>query len=321
MGEITVRIFFPQDTPVKWFERNERYGKFHKKNYKQNFYNKKTNFIMEVKTNSLGLRDREYDLSDPLAKKILLLGDSFTFGWGLNVESIFATKLEFLLNNSEKKYFVINAGVADWGTIQEVTYARDHFTTFNPDFIVLTFCGNDLWDNNRFKEQLENNFQGILYFPGKAFLRKYSHLFRFIRDKWWVLSENISVKKTIKRSKENNQQVHFDEQTAYVLKEEDWNETLKLIRDFHKDFIDFNPGGILLIQATAPWSENIRSHLSAMSNGKNLIYVDLFEDTLNLLKHERRLEYDGHWSEEMHTIAARKLYANIKEIENGFFNK
>lgn len=49
--------------------------------------------------NSFGIRDKEYSFVKPRQTyRILVLGDSFTEGYGLNIEHTFSKRLEFLLN-------------------------------------------------------------------------------------------------------------------------------------------------------------------------------------------------------------------------------
>lgn len=313
--EIIVRIWFPQLNETQWLVTHDRYGRFQKSNFVCRHVNKKSGSMAIVKTNSLGLRDKEYVLSDDNVKRVLLIGDSFTFGWGLNTEATFHTKLEILLNERLGDYHVINAGVPGWGTLQEVTYAIDHFSLFKPDIIILTFCGNDVEDDKWYQDQLARDFQGYFDFPGKNFLRKHSHLFRLIRRNIWILKYNLDNRQREAKSKPNDVISHYDEQTGYSLTEAEWLQTLSVIEQFQERYFSFNPNGILLVQATAPWRQHVRDHLSLLENGVNMFYVDLYEDTKALTKAQRRLPHDGHWPEIIHTISAKRLFDKISEIE------
>lgn len=312
--EVLIRIWYPQVESAKWIVLHKKYGKFQRKNFVGKYVNRKADNMIEIRTNSLGLRDKEYDLSDTESKRILLIGDSFTFGWGLAENAIFSTKLDSLLNESLGRYIVINAGVPDWGTIQETEYAKDHFALFRPDIIILTFCGNDIEGDQRYRNQLKNDFQGNIYFPGKTFLRVHSHLYRLLRRKLSAFYAIISSKK---RSDEggNSSESFVDEQTGYQITEPEWRQTADIIRQFNHECLAFNPKGVLIIQATAPWNQEIRKRLASLENGENLFFVDLYEDTKNLTREERRLPHDGHWPENIHTISAKRLFDKIREIE------
>jgi hypothetical protein len=107
-------------------------------------------FLMgvDVKINSEGLRDNEYSLAKPPGTyRIMMLGDSTTFGWGVSLEDTAAKILERKLNNGRstgnKKFEVINAGVGNYDTVQEVTYYATRGRAFRPDLVVLVFFIND----------------------------------------------------------------------------------------------------------------------------------------------------------------------------------
>src|SRR5687767_13261949 len=226
-GELITRIFFPRQDAMRWLQPDERYGY----TLVKNFYGKHrfpgTEFIMEVKINSLGLRDKEYnisDLSDPVVNKVLLLGDSITFGHGVNMEDTFDYKLETLLNRNGD-FIILNSGVGGWGTLQEISYAKDNFSLFNPDIIVLTFCGNDPGDDISFKEGLSNSKEGILgYFPGKDFIRNHSHFYRFLSKKFRILFHNWLLNK--KRAQHTQSEI--DVQSASLITEAEWSRSLAL---------------------------------------------------------------------------------------------
>jgi len=62
----------------------------------------RTDLVMEVKINSMGLREREItpEFFSPEVYRILAIGDSGTFGFGVNMEERFSTRLEVLLRQA-----------------------------------------------------------------------------------------------------------------------------------------------------------------------------------------------------------------------------
>ncbi len=177
---------------------------------------------------------------------------------------------------------------------------------FSPDTIVITFCGNDPRDDLKFTAKMTNNEKGLFYFPGKVFVRNHSHLYRFIYSKFHVLLHNWYLKKRLA-----DNEGFIDKQSANIIAEDDWDRTLGYIKSFCDDFLKFNPDGLLLVQATAPLDANIRSHLSSLSNGEDLVYVDLYDDVSLLEPEQMRLPHDGHWSPLMHSISAKNLFKTI----------
>lgn len=308
--EISLMLFFPQQESMRWFESSSKYGYILKKNFIQDYSYIGHDFTMHVQTNSLGHRFTEYNkanFDNKQYKKVLLLGDSFIFGHGVNMENHIATHLENMLNERDNNFTIINAGVGGWGTLQEVAYAKDNFELLNPDFIILLFCGNDPNDDNKFLAQMADNQKGLFYFPGKVFLRDNSHLYRFLFYRFHVLLHKFVLKiKSI-----NNENLIINEQTGSAINHEQWEKTLKVIKEFHTEYLEFNKAGILLVLSTSPWNRSHRENLSALSNKQNLVFVDLYNDTITLPEEKRKLEYDDHWSELIHYINAKKISESI----------
>ena len=99
---------------------------------------------VDVRINSLGLRDREFSPAKPPdVHRVLVLGDSMTFGWGAAEEDAYPKKLERLLNRHGDRYEVINAGVGNYNSVQEVAYFLERGVRLQPDEVVLGFYIND----------------------------------------------------------------------------------------------------------------------------------------------------------------------------------
>ena len=80
--------------------------------------------------------------------RIMLLGDSLTFGWGVKAEDRFSDLLEDRMNreltNSEYERFeVINTGVGNYNTVQEVNFYEVYGRVWEPDMVILNFFIND----------------------------------------------------------------------------------------------------------------------------------------------------------------------------------
>ena len=137
-------------------------------------------FLMgsEVQINSQGLRDHEYLLAKPSGVyRILLLGDSTTFGWGDPPQDTAAKILERKLNAEHvpgiERFEALNAGVGNYDTVQEVTYYETRGRDFHPDLVILVYFINDpepvpvekkgfLIDRSYLIAFLTNRFDGVL---------------------------------------------------------------------------------------------------------------------------------------------------------------
>jgi len=96
----------------------------------------------KVTINSLGLRGPELT-NDP---RILMLGDSYTFGVYLSDNETFPAILEKNLRNEGYKYQVVNAGYADGHeTDQQYVWLKHNIAKLKPNVVVLNvFLGNDI---------------------------------------------------------------------------------------------------------------------------------------------------------------------------------
>lgn len=106
------------------------------------------------KINSLGLRDEEALIEKTDRFRILLLGDSFAQGYGVEAEESFGEVLESLLNQSDTAHYeVINAGVFGYSPLTEYLYLRQVGIKFDPDMVILAVSLTDFFeDRQRFSE-------------------------------------------------------------------------------------------------------------------------------------------------------------------------
>jgi len=100
----------------------------------------------EVHTNALGFRDQEFESpKPPETYRVMVLGDSFTWGQGLAVKDRYSNLLQELLQQKmpEKRVEVLNFGICGNPTTIERDICSQHIATIDPDRIVIGFCIND----------------------------------------------------------------------------------------------------------------------------------------------------------------------------------
>ncbi len=101
-----------------------------------------------VHINSRGTRGPEFEVPKPKGTlRILSLGDSKTFGWGLTEAETYSARVEALLREktagTDRRVEVVNAGVNAWSYPQMKLYFEDHGLGFEPDIAVLADA--NLW--------------------------------------------------------------------------------------------------------------------------------------------------------------------------------
>jgi lysophospholipase L1-like esterase len=98
----------------------------------------------KVRINGQGFRGREVQLPKPNgSKRILFLGDSNTFGYGVDEEARFSNLLERRLDD----YDTVNLGVFGYGTDQEAILLEREGLRFSPDLVIVGLSPGDLTDN------------------------------------------------------------------------------------------------------------------------------------------------------------------------------
>lgn len=131
-----------------------------------------------IAINSKGLRDSEYDYKKPEGVyRILIVGDSLTFGWGVESQDTFSGILEKRLNEQNtlsgkyKEIQVINAGIGNYNTTQELVFLREDGLKYEPDEVMLAHFTNDAEQTQREANNfLTRNF--ILYASTVSFKNK-----------------------------------------------------------------------------------------------------------------------------------------------------
>jgi lysophospholipase L1-like esterase len=109
-----------------------------RENYRGMFRNRE--FRTTVRINAKGLRGPEFPYERPPGReRLLLLGDSFAFGWGVEEEEDVAGALQRRLPAAE----VINGACSGWNTLQELQFLRLEGLRYHPAVVLLFFCEND----------------------------------------------------------------------------------------------------------------------------------------------------------------------------------
>ena len=100
----------------------------------------------KIVNNSLGFREKEFVTPKPQdVYRIMVLGDSITFGYGLAEEERYSNRLEALLSSKfpYKKIEVLNFGEAALATVHERDILAHYQDMVQPDLIIVGFCYND----------------------------------------------------------------------------------------------------------------------------------------------------------------------------------
>jgi lysophospholipase L1-like esterase len=134
-----------------------------------------------VRINSMGMRGPEFSCQRSTNTfRVIVFGDSYTFGWGVRQEETYAAQLQQLLQKAWPQLYVEvwNAGCNGYSLMQEVASLR-RLNSCRPDLTVISCSFNDdaLFDPAKMDNQLRSRImRGVRV---KNFLRR-SGLYNFL---------------------------------------------------------------------------------------------------------------------------------------------
>lgn len=103
-----------------------------------------TTRTFSYRTNAHGLRDRDRSAKAPGAKRVLVLGDSYTWGYAVAEHEAYPQVAERqLAARGRAEIEVINAGVPDYNTRQERQLLAQLLPIYQPDAVFLAYVVND----------------------------------------------------------------------------------------------------------------------------------------------------------------------------------
>ena len=143
--EGALRLFWPQDFPffASLFVEDPVVGMRHVPGSRSTMGSEAG--PVPVRINSRGYRGREYAWHAASGLRILGLGDSFAFGFGVQEDDTYLARLERAL--ADRRVEVINAGLAGMGPDNEARLLEADGPALRPDLVLVGFfVGNDPMD-------------------------------------------------------------------------------------------------------------------------------------------------------------------------------
>jgi len=164
-----------------------------------------------IVTNKDGFRDRNFTVEKPEdVTRILVIGDSITFGYGIKENrDIYYKILEEMLNKPvgselpHRRFEVIGIAAPGYNTYTELSILKKKGLKYSPDIVIFAYCLNDMRDavyscSYAKGLRLGNTNEGILKLPPfiKRNLRR-SVLFLYLANKANSIRSSIEAKKQL----------------------------------------------------------------------------------------------------------------------------
>jgi hypothetical protein len=93
--------------------------------------------------NSMGFRDREVTPKVPTKRRVIVLGDSFVYGWGVEIDQAWPKVLESELNHGGQPAEVFDLGSPGSGPTEYAEIARRAIPALSPDLVLVGILQGD----------------------------------------------------------------------------------------------------------------------------------------------------------------------------------
>ncbi len=307
------RNFWAYDPVLGWAHQPGQRGRFSHRD-----------FSVSVSINSYGLRDREYPLERvPGNRRMLVLGDSFTWGFGVEQDEAFSEILE----RRHPDWEIINAGVSGYGTDQQLLWLERRGIAFQPDVVLLAFHEGDVKDNNlqsRYGYRksgfvLEDDRLSLVGVPVEQASAR-ERFDRFLFYNTWLFHRLNILSKTLRIALAERRDEKDPEPPAGRSTPEkpdptrDYRVTTRLLERLHATVED---AGARLVVMSIPMGDPDPPLVETLAR-IGVPHLDL-RAALRAAEEPIRFEHDMHWTPEGHRVVANALEAFLVEI--GIFDR
>ena len=113
-------------------------------------------FNITVSTNKFGFRGNEKVLKE---KQIIVIGDSMTYGWGLNNNQTWPFLLDLKIETNNKNFKVYNLGVPGTHTNDHIATAKEYIRKIKPKIVIIAIGISDDFQQILEAEERQNKIE------------------------------------------------------------------------------------------------------------------------------------------------------------------
>lgn len=273
-----------------------------------------------VVTNSYGFRDYEWEMPKPPGRiRIMVVGDSLTFGNAAPFEAIYSKVLERMLKKQNPQIEVINAATQGWATYDEVDFLKLEGLSYQPDLVIIGFYPNDFGARpQKYQAHLsedgrwESRPWWLRWLPYRfIFLFKRSALITYMRDRVDVMSygKKDLVTQLLCNEIDLDKAPQIIDTLSYILemKQACEKKRAKLM------LVSIPPlNTFWLPQGQSKYNDRLRS----FCQDHGISFVDLSQGFWKVKNPNALYFYpwDGHMTPQGHQLAAEQLYQPVMDL-------
>lgn len=259
--------------------------------------------VYEIYINKDGFRDDEFIIGRD-RYRIMVLGDSMTFGAKVDQEEIFCSLLEKRIKQTHpnKKIDVMNFGVPGFRTGQELICLKKYADIYPPDIVILIlFEGND-FDENVFVISDGRYVPHFIMRNGKLLLcntpDKLQKVLGFLRDRsvlFYILQKKLRIIRHIT----------YRERTGG--KRERVPLMCKILDEMHSYTESRGiPFFIFYIKSKGPYEQKFKA-IKQHCMDKNMFFRPI------PFVYDERIPVDWHWNSKGHNSVAEIIYDELSK--------
>lgn len=274
----------------------------------------------KISTNSHGLRDRERTWKKPDGvKRLLGIGDSFTFGYGVRLEDSYLKQIEKRLNRDGGTWDVINAGVSGYNMWQYLAYFKHVGFRYQPDLVTVGLYFDDFYGDPssgpRSPETQRHHSLSFLRLVnfGRNSLELLKFRYRYLLDAGWLKSVE-DRRRYILNSHESLLLSGRVAPEVYKKFESRLGRLAELVKDHHSKLILFFIPDVS--QLHYPGLQALNGILAEMCSRLNVNFLDMtpfFEQSQDI-RSLYLLPWDAHTSPAGHRLMALELEKQVRAV-------
>lgn len=260
--------------------------------------------------------------ADP-AQRILVLGDSFTWGWGVSQGEVFTDRLQARLPTVA----IVNRGIIGFGTAQEYLLLKRELAATRYDTVVLMFFINDVADNTDGKDghrpyfdlvdgQLRaHNLPALPRADGlQRFFDDHSRAYHFFAFEIGLLKRRFTGEAADEREYRTAKAVDFHDLPGYAVTARLLGEMNRVAREHGaRFFLVYTPQrSELELEIPFPYVRAVHAMIDDISRREGIPVVDLTPPFRERAAAGSKLVFpiDAHWTPDAHGLAADVLLSS-----------